>query len=378
MRVLIGAANLGEWGETDGVVTTYQNLIPRFSRAEIKVDMIAYGPHDRIDRHGNLTVIIHKPRLPLKIDPSRWIDPGIHQSSNARMIYGQKYDVVQSSTPCPMGLFARRVARRNSVPLISLYHTALDQYAEIRFRKMLGYLGGRAMGSFMTGWIRRYYNKADLILAPSFWVKGELEKIFKPPVDVLSRGVNTEKFHPRNRSRGNGKVHAIYVGRVALEKNLPMLVKIFEGRDDVELTVVGDGPYLKDMKKSLPEANFPGRLDGDALHRAYADGDIFVFPSRTDTLGNVVLEAMSSGVPAIVTNSMGPQELVDEGKTGFVVSNEEEFERALDRLIGDENLRKEMGRNAREFAKTRSWDSIYEQLLVYYDRVIEENKAIEV
>jgi glycosyltransferase involved in cell wall biosynthesis len=134
--------------------------------------------------------------------------------------------------------------------------------------------------------------------------------------------------------------------------------------------VVGDGPYLAEMRRLLPDAIFTGRLTGQELLEAYADGDLFVFPSHTDTLGNVVLEAMSSGMPAVVTDSMGPKELVVNGDTGFVASTDDEFAAAVERLLGDHALRHKMGEAARCFAERRSWESIFVRLSAYYSEVL--------
>jgi alpha-1,6-mannosyltransferase len=164
------------------------------------------------------------------------------------------------------------------------------------------------------------------------------------------------------------RVRALYVGRVAPEKNLDLLARVFAGRVDVDLTIVGDGPSSAELQQRLPGARFTGRLTGDALTSAYREADFFVFPSRTDTLGNVVLEAMASGLPAVVTDSMGPKELVDHGRTGFVAGSDAAFAAAVDTLVADRALRRAMGAAARRFAETRSWDAIFAQLLRYYEQ----------
>jgi glycosyltransferase involved in cell wall biosynthesis len=133
--------------------------------------------------------------------------------------------------------------------------------------------------------------------------------------------------------------------------------------------VVGDGPYLKEMKAMLPGGRFTGFLKGEALRRAYASADIFVFPSTTDTFGNVVLEAMGSGLPVIVTDQMGPRELVDHGRTGFITRDADDFGDKLDILIRDKEKRQRMGRAARAYALTRSWAAVFEKLFLDYARI---------
>lgn len=373
-RLLLVAGFLGNWGETDGVVTTYQSLIPHLKTTGIEVDVLAYGPQDSIEYHGPLRVIQHRPKVPVKIDPMRWIDPAIRTSRLGRELAKRTYDLAHSSTPDPMGWFAYGIARRSDCPFVAVYHTALDHYARIRYERIVGRLAGKAMGAFMSHWVFRFYNKADLVLAPSRSVRDELDAQLRPPVRVLSRGVDTVRFHPEHRTRTDSGVRALYVGRVAPEKNLAHLVDIFKGRDDVHLTVVGDGPYLEIMRRELPQATFTGRLGGHALAQVYADSDLFVFPSHTDTLGNVVLEAMSSGVPAVVTSSMGPKELVDHGRTGFVAPSDDDFVQAVDWLVQDQQMRKQMGLQAREAACTHRWSDIAERMLMLYEETIRRYK----
>jgi phosphatidylinositol alpha 1,6-mannosyltransferase len=368
MRVLMTVGFLGHFGETDGVVTTYRNLLPRFVRSGVPVDVVAYGPRDHVETDGHVRLFVHRPRVPLRVDPARWVDVAFGATRLARELGRLPYTVVQSSTPDPLGLWARGVARRQGCPLVALYHTALGQYAAIRGGHAAGPFAGWVMGRVMEEWLHRYYDQADLVLAPSESTRDEIAATLRPRVSVLSRGVDSQAFHPAKRRRGDsGHVRALYVGRVALEKNLDLLARIFRHRTDVYLTIVGDGPYTAELKAHLPSAQFTGRLTGEALASAYADADFFVFPSRTDTLGNVVLEAMASGLPVVVADSMGPKELVRRDDTGFIAHTDEDFARAIDVFVEQPGRRQAMGRAARGFAETRSWDSIFTQLLRYYD-----------
>jgi len=162
----------------------------------------------------------------------------------------------------------------------------------------------------------------------------------------------------------------VYVGRVSVEKNLPLLARAFEGMEGAALKIVGGGPYLEKMKRECPSAAYTGMITGEELSRAYASADVFAFPSETDTFGNVVLEAMSSGLPAVVTDKMGPKEIVRDGETGFIASTHEEFIEKVRLLVSDEDLRMKMGRNAREYALTRSWERVFGELFAEYGRHI--------
>lgn len=370
-RVLIIAGNLGRFGETDGVVTTYWSLLPLLAEAGLEADVVGYGPESRIDRMGSLRIFTHKPVVPAKIDPHRWIDLFPVFSSTARELRNTKYVAVQSSSPCPLGLLGVARARANNAPLIGLYHTALDHYVEIRSTTKWGKPIGKLFGGIMHFWLNVYYNQSALILTPSQHTRDEVRGRLKPRVEVLSRGVDGDRFHPRHRTRplDDRPVEALYVGRVAYEKNLQQLGAMFGGMPDLNAVIVGDGPYYEAMQKEYPNFRYLGRLKGEALSTAYANGDFFVFPSHTDTLGNVVLEGLSSGLPAVVYDSMGPKELIEDRKTGFIARSDEEFAQAVRLLATDHDLRNRMKIAARAAAELRTWKAIADQLIGYYEQV---------
>jgi len=163
-------------------------------------------------------------------------------------------------------------------------------------------------------------------------------------------------------------VKILYVGRVSKEKNLELLVKAYSklarSMDKICLAVVGDGPYMDEMRRALngTPAVFTGYLEGEALASLYASADLFVFPSTTDTFGNVVLEAQASGIPVIVTDSGGPQENIIPDQTGIVVKgdDEESLLRGMQQMIADPDRLKEMGRAARVYAEKRSFERAFE------------------
>jgi glycosyltransferase involved in cell wall biosynthesis len=225
-----------------------------------------------------------------------------------------------------------------------------------------------------------YYNQMDVVYVPSKATGIELENkgIKKEKIAFYPRGIDTERFHPSKR---NGffrnrfgmdptDLKLLYVGRVSKEKNMPFLAKAFKHlvdvRPDIRLIVVGDGPYLSEMKTSLTglPATFTGFLSGEDLAQAYASSDLFIFPSTTDTFGNVVLEAQASGLPVIVTDKGGPKENLVPDKTGFVVSTEtvDAFIKAVLKLANNPQLLKKMKRHAREYMENRSFEAAYIQL----------------
>jgi glycosyltransferase involved in cell wall biosynthesis len=201
-----------------------------------------------------------------------------------------------------------------------------------------------------------------------------IDRGFAPEkLKILPRGLDTDLFNPKRRdltfwpgSGANGKeVRLLYVGRISREKDLDVLAaaykKIRGNGQPVRLYLVGDGPYSEALATVLPDAVFLGYLAGEKLAKAYASADVFVFPSTTDTFGNVVLEAQASGLPVIVSDLGGPKELVRDGRTGIVTKahDADDFARAIERMSGDSDLRSRMGQEARQQVVDRNWPGAF-------------------
>jgi glycosyltransferase involved in cell wall biosynthesis len=220
-----------------------------------------------------------------------------------------------------------------------------------------------------------FYDQLDTIFVNSKQYRQSwIERGIDPAkLRILPRGLDTDLFNParaepgfwkRFGSNGTG-VRLLFVGRVSKEKDLDILVETFrrlrEENLPVQLSIVGHGPYSGALATILPEACYTGYLSGLDLATAYASSDLFVFPSTTDTFGNVILEAQAAGLPVVVSNAGGPQELVLDGVTGFITKGRDaaDFTGAVRRLVKDEALRKEMSANARRAVQDRSWPSAF-------------------
>ncbi|EGJ48985.1 glycosyltransferase [Desulfocurvibacter africanus] len=290
--------------------------------------------------------------------------------------YEQGFTHIHSATPGPIGLTALLIARILKLPLYGTYHTQIPQY--------VGKLTeDNSMEELSWKYILWYYNQCDLVFAPSQSTADELIAKGLPAdkIRVYPRGVDVERFHPAKRNgflkrydiKQGGTL--LYVGRISKEKNLDLLAEAFErlhrSRPESNLVLAGDGPYKEELRERLRglPCVFTGYLEGEDLAALYASCDLFVFPSRTDTFGNVVLEAQASGLPVIVTNEGGPQENVLKGQTGMVVGavNPEELCRAMESLLADPSQRRSMGQCARTYMEERSfeqafyatWDMLY-------------------
>ncbi|MCF7958457.1 MAG: glycosyltransferase family 1 protein [Phycisphaerae bacterium] len=372
------------YDEINGVGNTFRYLTDFCQKTGRCLDVYTHSDsQDAIEEFGTVRICRYKPAIPIDIYFDMIFDLKIPRFRIFKDFKAGNYDVIHTATPGSMGLNALAVAKINKIPLMGTYHTSLPEYVRDRVDKIVQEFklptkrSGVRSENLMWDFMKWYYNQTQLVLAPSEDTKKQLEGKLDVPVGIFTRGIDTERFHPRYRQPSE-EVTVLYVGRVSIEKNLDVLVELFKNkvhRDGVKLLIVGDGPYLKEMKAECEGLNvaFPGFLKDESLSRAYASSDIFVFPSTTDTFGNVNLEAMSSAVPVVVTDKMGPKEIVTHGQTGYVTTDPDDFAAKLNELISNTELRQQMGQNARKYALTRSWRSVFEKLFDDYERIANRN-----
>jgi glycosyltransferase involved in cell wall biosynthesis len=279
-------------------------------------------------------------------------------------------DVIHISTPGPVGMVGFIAAKMLKVPVLGVYHTDFPAYVDHLFDDA-GFTWGtkKFMHWFYKPFSAIFTRSDDYIESlVDLDLKRENCLSLKPGVDTelfntdfedrqYFAGLGTEGSLKKESTKAE-TVRVLFVGRVSVEKNLPMLVKVWKEVDkrckarglDAELVIVGDGPYREEMSKELKKTStrFLGFRHGDELSKIYASCDIFAFTSTTDTLGQVVMEAQASGQTVLVTDKGGPQEVVKHGKTGFVLPSEDVSEWAdkLEMLIADDDKRIQMSRAA--------------------------------
>jgi glycosyltransferase involved in cell wall biosynthesis len=274
-----------------------------------------------------------------------------------------RINVVHLTTPGPMGLAALAAARRLRLPLVGSFHTDLARYT--------GLLSGSpALEAFMRGYMRWLYGHCGRVLVPSQATRQLVAGSGVPDdrLAIWSRGVDSETFAPARRSptlraewRAAGdRPVLLYAGRLSTEKGVERLPDLHTRLErlgvDHRLVIVGDGPLRASLAAACPAAICPGMLGRDRLAEVYASADVFVFPSRTDTAGNVVLEAQASGLPVVVADCGGPREHMRNGVTGVVCPDDRKaWTVATATLLTDPSTRRTMSTAAREFALTRTW-----------------------
>jgi glycosyltransferase involved in cell wall biosynthesis len=281
--------------------------------------------------------------------------------------FRENFTHVHAATPGPIGLIGLLIARILNRPFYTTYHTHLPEYAAY-------VTGDQSLEGLTWSYMRWFYNQADKVFAPSQAFKDELvaNGIDEARIELMPRGIDTVRFNERDWENDNDRFRLLYVGRVSREKNLDVLGDAFRqlGRDEVSLSIVGDGPYREELMAKLSDlsVDMPGYVEGDELVRRYKEADLFVFPSTTDTFGNVILEAHACGVPTIVTDKGGPHENVIPGETGLVVpgGNAVALKDAISSLLDRATL-KRMGQKARQVVATRGFDAVFLQYWKAYE-----------
>jgi glycosyltransferase involved in cell wall biosynthesis len=289
-------------------------------------------------------------------------------------------EIIHVCSPFFLGMAAYNYGHANQIPVVNSYHT--------RFVSYLKYYG---LGWFEShGWryLRWFYNQAARNFVPSRATISELESEGFRNLVLWERGIDTARFsyvwadkNLRDRWSPEGKPIALYVGRLVKEKDIHVLIKAYQILKDrkaaIKLVIVGDGPLKGEIARVIPDAILAGFLSGDELSRAYASADIFVFPSTTESFGNVVLEAAASGLPAVVAAEGGVMDTIRDGETGFLSRPGDpiDFAAKVESLLNDTVLRHSMSSKALEYALTKSWRQVNLRLLQSYEEIIESSKV---
>jgi phosphatidylinositol alpha 1,6-mannosyltransferase len=289
-------------------------------------------------------------------------------------------ELVHITGPSDVGMLGALVAHDLKLPMVESWHTNIHEFGARRLLQTLSFIPEgmrRKIAAFTEHQIIlalacEYYRLGRVLLAPNPELVELLQRRTGRPTFLMQRGVDTEFFSPCKRDREGNELVIGYVGRLSPEKSVRTLRDVEQavlaaGLDNFRFTIVGDGHEHEWLRANLKRVLLTGVLQGEQLARAYANMDIFAFPSHTDTYGNVVLEALASGVPAVVTADGGPKYLVTHGVTGLVSANSREFIENVVVLARDRNIIDRMRVRAREFALCRYWHRIFEQVYDAYE-----------
>lgn len=368
--------------EVNGVAHTSRNFAAYARRHDVPMLCVRAGETTRrLAPEGSVEALeLGRSPLAVHLEKDLSFDPLFFRYSGliSETVRAFRPDVIHITGPSELGIFGAYFAHQLGIPLAASWHTNVHEYAARRMRwlsRHIGSLGPKLEHGVETGSlaaISRFYRLAKVLYAPNPGLCTLLEHTTGRPCHLMQRGVETDTFTPARRTRAanDGQLVLGYVGRLSVEKNVALLPRV-----DAELraqginprwVVAGHGAEEEALRAALGDAALVGVLQGEALAQAYANLDLFVFPSHTDTFGNVVLEALASGVPAIVTPNGGPAHILTAAGLPQCIVPDDAFAGTIAQLLAQPETLARMRASARDYALRCSWDAVFDRVLAAY------------
>jgi glycosyltransferase involved in cell wall biosynthesis len=361
----------------DGVSLTLNRLVKYLEDQGIPV--LVFGPTVKKPdlQHNGRLVSLPSIRMPVSGRGEYRVTIGLSTKAQKEL---EEFNptLVHIATPDPAGYKALKWAQRNGVQVVSSYHTHFTSY--------LKYYGLTPIEFIAWRYLSWFYNSCTHVYVPSQSMIDELmQHGFDDDMKIWARGVNTSLFSPEKRDEAwrakagfkEDDIVVTFVSRLVWEKELDTyryaVQQVAANNRNVKALVVGDGPAKTELKRRMPEAHYTGFLEGEELARAYASSDVFLFPSHTETFGNVTLEAMSSGLPCLVADATGSKSLVEHGINGGLAkpSSRVDFAKKLSIIVSNKKLRDKMRKASREKALKYEWEKINARLVENYREALE-------
>lgn len=355
----------------DGATRTLYRLIDSLLQNEIDVGVLA---HNITPQKRKGLSFIRIPSLPLLLYPDYKISLPI--PSIKRQIDKFDPDVIHIAVPDIMGISLMRYARSKGTPVLTSFHTDFPSYLK-SYRLGVFY-------NWSWAFFKWFYNQSQVVLAPTEAMVDKLKKNQIKQIKLWSRGIHHNEFNTSHRSPtirkkwgAENKKVILYSGRFVPYKDLHTFIEVYRlfkerGPENVVFVMAGDGPIRNELEHQMPEARFTGYLQGEALSKVYASSDILLFPSTTETFGNVVLEALASGTPAVVSDSGGCQEIVNKSGGGIVVKagDSSQFYHSCRNLVTDQDLYLRYRTRGLSYAEEHTWHHINNAVIDEYCRMV--------
>lgn len=368
--------------EVDGAAMTCRRLVNYAKTYELPMTCFHAGPETKTESDGSVTYFsMRRSPVAIAMDKHLAYDPLFQRHASRVLKELEKFrpDVIHITGLNDVSIIGAYLGWKLQIPILGSWHTNLHEFAAQRLRTLIGPLNRNLAGN-LADWAEKrilagslfYYKMPKVVLAPNVELVDQLAVGTGRSAHLMSRGVDSVRFSPEYRTVNDGVIRFGFVGRLQPEKNVRVLAGIERsliaaGHNNFRFTVVGEGSERAYLAQEMQNADFTGFLDGDALSAAYANMDVFLFPSETDAFGNVVQEAQASGVPAIVSDKGGPKFIVEEGVSGFVARDLQEFIARSIELISDAEKLDGMKAAARRKAESRSWDAVFESVYDAYE-----------
>jgi phosphatidylinositol alpha 1,6-mannosyltransferase len=372
--------------EVNGVAMTSKRLIDYAKRHGYPYLCIHAGKKTEAKTDESIKYLcLKRSSVSFPMDEDLKYDPLFQRHTNRvlRELVDFKPDVIHITGLNDVSIVGAYLSWKLRIPMVGSWHTNLHEFAARRLMRMFRFLPEKTLNS-MTGFAERkimdgavlYYKMPRVILSPNQELVELLGKGTKRASRLMTRGVDTDKFSPEKRTVKDDTFRFGFVGRLRAEKNVRLMAdlekKLLEnGKTNFKFLIVGEGNEREWLEKNMLQAEFTGFLDGEKLSEAYANMDVFIFPSETDAFGNVAQEANASGVPAIVTNQGGPKFIIKHNESGFIAENFDDFVKYSLRLMDDAETLAAMKRKSRVAAMSSSWDSVFEAVYAAYREAIE-------
>lgn len=367
--------------EVNGVAHTSRQFQSFAQRRQLPFFSMHAGPANALRQEGPVTISelsVSRVSFPVETDMRFDLMAFQHRRELREQLRKFHPDFIHITGPGHIGILGAMLAHEMNVPLIASWHTNLHEFGARRLERLLSFLPRRLRDAAShraedgaLACCMRFYQIARKLLAPNPDLVRLLKERTGKPTYPTGRGVDIDLFHPRRRTRTGKSFVLGYVGRLTPEKNVRLLARVEQaildaGLGPYQFLIAGQGSECDWLRQNLRNAVFVGVLRGEALAEAYANMDLFVFPSTTDTFGNVIQEALASGVPAIVTPEGGPKYLVRSGETGIVAADENAFVRWVPDLMRDPGAHNAMRVNARQQSHGNTWDRVFERVYEVY------------
>jgi phosphatidylinositol alpha 1,6-mannosyltransferase len=366
----------------DGVATTCRNIVAAARRRELPFLAVHAGERNSHSQDGSLEILeLDRGPVSLPLDLHLRFDLLFtrHYQRALRAVREFRADVVHITGPGDVGITGARAAYELGIPLVASWHTDLHEFAAKRLWKFASALPEaprQGLAYYTKKYVLQaclwYYGIARVILAPNEEHMRLIGSNTGKPVFPMQRGVDAHLFSPIKRDVSDRIFRLGFVGRLRPEKNVRFLAEIEDslwrdGLGNYRFLIVGDGSERAWLERNLRQADFTGELFGEALARAYANMDLFVFPSETDTFGNVVMEAMASGTPAVVTSKGGPKFQIQDGVSGFVATSPQDFIGRIKQIMAAPQLHRSLRVASRLAASRKSWEAVLDELHHAYE-----------
>jgi len=371
--------------EVNGVANTCRNFVAYAQRTNSPMLLVCAGEATDVTQDGSVTRLsLKRGAISFALEKDLRFDLALFRYYRRVVNELRNFnpDVVHVTGPSDIGMLGAAAAHDLGIPVAASWHTNVHEYAARRSDRILPRWIKSSRRARLLQLIEDvsfklsafYFQVGRFHFAPNQELIEKLQSATHRPCSLMERGVDLATFSPAHRNRLEGRQIVIgYVGRLSTEKKVRSFSKLAQalraaGHQNVKFVFVGHGHEEQWLRQHIPDADFTGVLRGPALSRAYANMDVFAFYSETDTFGNVVLEALASGVPAVVTDKGGPKFIVDHERNGFICSDDEEFTNSVLRLVSSSTLRHDMAVAARQRAELASWDAVFSSVYEAYCR----------